>query len=330
MVFARLLLAFAGLLIVQTGAPVRAADEAAVEIDHRFGTTRISGTPERVVSLSFIGHDFLLALGIEPVALRDWYGGHPRGVWPWAEAALGNSNPEVMRGGIDVERIARLKPDLIVGQASGIGANDYRILSKIAPTIAPQAVYGDYGTPWRVMLRRLGTATGRAERAEEVIAGIDAKIEAIRSRHPEWQGLTASIVLAGELGAYASGDNRGRLLSELGFRIPDAIEALQIGGSFYVDLSEEDLSPIDTDVLIWLDPGGAAGHIRDLPLRKTLRAFAQGREVYADPLLTGALSHSSPLSLAYALDRLVPLLEQAVDGDSRTPVESSAEAGLSP
>jgi len=82
--------------------------------------------------------------------------------------------------------------------------------------------------------------------------------------------------------------------------------------------------------LIWLDPGGAAGHIRELPLRKTLRAYRQGREVYADPLLTGALSHSSPLSLAYALDRLVPLLEQAADGDPRTPVESSAAAGLSP
>ena len=305
-------------------------EQRAIEIAHRYGTTEIKGTPRRVVSLSFIGHDFLLALGVKPVALRYWYGQYPFGVWPWAQDALGDAEPVVMRGELDIELIASLEPDLIVGIWSGMSEDDYRLLSRIAPTVAPTAEHGDYGTPWRAMMRTLGKATGRSDEAERTIDGVDRKIARLRTQYPDWQGKSATFVWPGELGAYTSRDIRGRLLAELGFEVAAAVDDLRRGDLFYVLISEEDLSPIDTDVLIWLHSSDAPDRIRGLPLRKTMRAYKEGRELYADEILSSALSHSSPLSLDYALDRLAPLLAQATDGDPGTRGESSAKAGLVP
>lgn len=71
--------------------PLRAMAEDAfpVEITHKYGSTVIDHKPERIVSLSFIGHDFLLALGVVPYALRRWYapiltGSGPGGMMHWA------------------------------------------------------------------------------------------------------------------------------------------------------------------------------------------------------------------------------------------------------
>ena len=50
-----------------------------------------------------------------------------------------------------------------------------------------------------------------------------------------------------------------------------------------------------------------------------MRAYAEGREIIADPLLAAAFSHASPLSLEYVIEHLVPELALAVDGDPATP-----------
>ncbi|WP_417684025.1 iron-siderophore ABC transporter substrate-binding protein [Roseibium sp.] len=314
--------------LITGNASLARAGDWPVSIETKYGVTKIDSAPQRVISLSYTGHDFLLSLGVKPIALRSWYGGYPQGVWPWAQNALGDARPAIMSGQIDIERIAAMKPDLIVGLWSGMSANDFRILSQIAPTVAPQTRYGDYGTPWRVMLTTLAEATGRQQEAERIIAAYDRRIRDIQNAHPDWQGKTGAVVWAAQLGAYTAGDIRTQLLGELGLIIPEAIERLDVSGNFYVTLSEEDLAPIDADVLIWLDAGNSIDQIRSIALRDSMRARREGREVYADTLLAGALSHSSPLSLNYALDRLVPLLEQALDGDPGTEVASTRKAGL--
>lgn len=307
-----------------------AAQDFPVRIHHAFGTATIPNQPARVVSLSFIGHDFLLALGVKPHALRKWYGDHPHGVWPWAQTALGNAAPVVMQGEIDIEAIAVMKPDLIVGQWSGMTEKDYHLLSQIAPTIAHRAEWGPYGAPWQEMLRTLGAATGHLERAEAEIARLESRFARIRAAHPDWQGASAAMVWSGSTGAYTSRDIRGRLLRGLGLTVPAAIDARGGLNVTYVRIPPEDLSPIDVDALIWLDAGGAVGRLNNLPLRNTMRAYAEGREIYSDLMLSAALSHSSPLSLDYALDRFVPLLEAAMDGDPATVVTTSQEAGILP
>ena len=53
-------------------------------ITHAFGETTIPEPPKRVVSAGLTGQDDLLALGIVPVAVTNWFGDQPFGVWPWA------------------------------------------------------------------------------------------------------------------------------------------------------------------------------------------------------------------------------------------------------
>ncbi|MEM9348948.1 MAG: ABC transporter substrate-binding protein [Pseudomonadota bacterium] len=299
-------------------------------IEHRWGTTTVEGSPERVVSLSFIGHDFLLGLGVKPVALRFWYGDGPFGVWSWAVEALGDAEPDVIYGQIDVEAIALLEPDLITAQWSGITETEYRLLSRIAPTLPPARGETDFSSSWQVMTRQLGLALGKEATAEAGIRALEARFAALRSVYPDWQGKTAVTVWPGNMGAYKSLDLRGRFLEDLGFQVPAAIDALAGANAFYVRPSMEDLTPIDTDLLVWLHAPSAGDLIKAVPLRPTLSAYREGREVYFDNDLTAAISHSSPLALHYALDRVEPMIAAAIDGDPSTVVESAADIGILP
>src|SRR5690349_15122229 len=119
-------------------APAQAQDFP-VTIEHMYGSTTITKAPERVVSLGFAGHDNILALGVHPIAVRYWYGDYPHGVWPWAEDALGGTEPVVLKGDINIEQIAALRPDLILAISSGITREQYDLLSQIAPTVASEA-----------------------------------------------------------------------------------------------------------------------------------------------------------------------------------------------
>lgn len=300
------------------------------QLNHRYGVTEIEGTPERVVSLSFVGHDFLLALGVKPVALRRWYGTGPNGVFPWAEKALGDAKPVVLFGDIDIEQIALLKPDLIVGQWSGMSQTQYRMLSRIAPTLPPAAGEGDYSSSWQVMTRQLGLAMNIPEKAEKVIDRLETRFADIRARHPEWAGKSTVVAWPPRIGAYTSVDLRSRFLTDLGFAPPVAVDQMIGSNAFYVMIPQEDLTPIDVDLLVWTNTAGLAEALDGIVLRKSMRAYREGRELYADYDLTAALSHSSPLSLDYALDRMVPLIEAAMDGDPATPVETTAAEGVAP
>jgi len=302
-----------------------------VTIEHKFGATTIDEEPHRVVSVGFNEHDFLLALGVVPVGLRDWFGDQPNGVWPWAQDELGDAEPEVLSSGeLNFEQIAALDPDLIVGVWSGITEQDYELLSGIAPTVAQPDTYADYGTPWQEQTRILGTATGRAEQAEQIVDDLEQRFAATRADHPEWEGQTASVAFVTEdgPGAYSSQDTRSRIMADLGFTIPDVNDA---GGAdaFFLELSPEDLSALDVGVLVWVIGSEEETDriIEGLPTRTSLDAYREGREVFADLELTGAFSHGSPLSLDYALERLVPEVRAAADGDPSTPVPSAVVVG---
>jgi iron complex transport system substrate-binding protein len=298
-----------------------------VTIAHAFGETEITGTPERVVSVGFNDHDTLLALGVTPVGVRDWYGEQPSATWPWAQDELGDAEPAVLPStAIEPEAVAALDPDLIVGIFSGMTQQEYDLLSRIAPTVARPADDRDYGTPWRDVTRTYGEALGRSDRAEEVIAEVDAQIAAARAANPAFAGAEGAVVFLaeGHLGAYASADLRSRLLTDLGFMIPPAIDDAAAGG-FFAPVSLEQAELVDNDVLVWITATEAEiGAIRDLPVRAALDAGREGREVFLPFELNGAMSFSSPLSIPYLLDGLVPELAAAADGDPATPVPSAA------
>lgn len=306
--------------------PDMATEAAAfpVTIGHKFGETVIEDAPERVVSVGFNDHDTLLALGVTPVGVREWYGDYPYATWPWAQDELGDATPEVLPAAeINFEAVAALDPDLIVGIFSGMTADDYDLLAQIAPTVAQPEEFNDFGTPWRDVTRIYGQAVGATDRAEQVITDLDDRLAEVRQNHPLFTESTGVVAFFadGDLGAYASQDLRSRLLTDMGFTIPDAIDEAAGEGGFFAEVSPERADLIDTDVILWVTATPAELEaLEELPVRRTLDAYQEGREVLLSFELNGAMSFSSPLSIPFFLDGTVPLLEQAVDGDPETAV----------
>ncbi|WP_353472800.1 iron-siderophore ABC transporter substrate-binding protein [Salipiger sp. H15] len=320
-------LAGAGCLLAAT--PLRAGG-GELRFAHAYGETVLAAPATRVVSLGYTSQDSLLALGVVPLAVRYWYGDHPGGVWPWAQPLLGGAEPLLMTGEVSIETVASLAPDLIVAIGSGISEAEYALLSQIAPVLMHAPEVTTYGMPWDAELRMVARATGTEGRAEELIAGLRGRFEALRERHPDWQDRSAVCAWhsGGQTSAFLGGDSRAQFLRELGFRLPEALDGMQGDDGFYTALSPEDLSPIDADVLLWISSGGQAEDLAALAMRRTLRASAEGREVFCDALLSGALSFGSVLSMPFALDRLEPEIAAAIDGDPATVVQSAEEAGL--
>lgn len=295
-----------------------------VTIEHKYGSTTVEDRPERVVSVGFTDQDFLLALGVTPVGIRDWYGDQPHAVWPWAQDELGDAEPEVLSSAeLNFEAVAALRPDLIVGISSGMTEEEYETLSAIAPTITQSADFVDYGVPWQAAHRTLGEAVGEAELAQQQVDEIEASFAEIRDAHPDWEGAEATVSYAmseSSIGAYASSDTRSRLLTELGFVIPAEIDELA-DGLFYSEFSLEEIDQIDRDLLVWIGADDTiAAKIRSNPLHDGLTVVQQGAEIFWSAEQGAAAGFSSPLSLPFLLESFVPQLEAAMDGDPATEV----------
>lgn len=297
-------------------------------IAHKYGETVVPHDPQRVVSVGYSDQDDLLALGVMPVGIRDWYGEQPHAVWPWAQAALGSAEPEVLPADeLNFEMVAALEPDLIIGVSSGMTEEQYDLLSTIAPTVPQPGDYPDYGTPWQVRTRMIGEAVGKAEEAEALVDALDERFAQVRTDHPEFDGLSAAVAFYFEdqPGAYASADVRARIMGDLGFVTPPEYDEIA-GDSFYASFSPERIELLDTDVVVWLS-SEAAAEIAASPLRDGLAIASEGREIFVSSEVGGAFSFASPLSLGYLLDELVPELALAVDGDPATAVPSAVAVG---
>ncbi|TWF58295.1 ABC transporter substrate-binding protein [Neorhizobium alkalisoli] len=319
-------LAAAGL----SGMPALAAADD-LHFVHAFGEITLPQPAKRVVSLGYTTQDTLLALGVVPLAIRQWFGNQPYAVWPWARPLLGDAKPQLISGEVSPEIVASLQPDLIVAIGSGVSKAEYEVLSQIAPVLMQTSDQPSYGTTWDVLLTVIGRAVGMSDKADELIAGVHKKFADARERHPDWAGHTAVCAynFGGESGAFIGSDTRATFVRELGFKAPEKLEVATKEG-FYSRLSPEDLSALDADLLIWISSADAAPDIVALPMRKTLKAHLEGREVFAGAELAGALSFGSVLSLPFALDKLEAEIALALDGKPETQVPSSVAAGLAP
>ncbi|MDO9456624.1 ABC transporter substrate-binding protein [Nocardioides sp.] len=296
-----------------------------VTIKHKFGEAVIDKAPEKVVVVGLVEQDALLALGIVPIATSNWFGDAPGRIFPWASDKLDGADlPQVLdpANGIPTEEVIGLAPDLIIGCYSGMTEAEYELLSKAAPTIAQSADYNDYGEPWQESTLKIAQAVGQPEAGQALIDVADADVAAAREAHPEWAGKTAVCLTPYEgLFIYGPQDPRGRILQDLGFTFP---EQLVDDGSdeFGYSLSQErtgDLAGID--VVVWLDYAAApAGMVSIFEKTDT---FEEGR-FFDISDASGSYyvgqSFVTPLSIPYVLERYVPQLEAAFDGDPATEV----------
>jgi iron complex transport system substrate-binding protein len=318
-----------------TGAPAASGGSAhatgdafPVTIEHKYGKTVIPAEPQRVVTVGFSDQDALLALGVVPVGIRDWYGDQPDATWPWAHDRLDGAKPAVLSSSeLNFEQIRGLEPDLIIGLTSGMTEQEHATLSQIAPTVAQSDDHIEYGVPWQEVTRVTGQAVGKAAEADALVADVESRLAEVAAAHPAWKGQEAAVgyVLSDtEIGAYASADARPQLLAALGLVTPKEFDELA-GDAFYSSFSFEEMGRLDRDVLVWIfgDPA-VIERIKANPLRQQLTAVTEGREVFLGQLEAGAFSFSSPLSIPYLLDVIVPQLDAALDGNPATAVPDAA------
>jgi iron complex transport system substrate-binding protein len=286
--------------------PGAVAKDGSVTVTHVFGETRIPGPPGRVVSAGFTEQDDLLAVGIVPVAVTDWFGAEPFGVWPWAQPRLGSAKPAVLSlaDGIEVDAIAALRPDLIVATNAGLDADTYARLSQLAPTIA-QSGPDAFFQPWKNQATTIGQAVFKADEMAKLIAGVDEKFAGVKSSHPEFAGKNA-ILLRGALYRDSAQTTppgwRTDFLTEMGLSVPDVPELVP---------RDQMAAVLGTaDVLIWLTESDAdqAALLAD----PVIGALPADRHVFTGKDLSGAVAFASPLSYPVVADQLPPLLARAL------------------
>ncbi|MDX1993219.1 MAG: iron-siderophore ABC transporter substrate-binding protein [bacterium] len=314
--------------------PAAAQDDAfPVTIEHKFGSTTIPEAPERVVSIGYTDQDALFALGVAPIAVRYWYGDAPNAIFPWAADEAGEAMPEVLEmpyGNLNYEAILALQPDLIIAVGAGITQEEFDLLSEIAPTVAQSPDYIDFGMPWQETTRMIGAAVGKTAEAEALIERVEGLFAEAREQNPAYEGQTLALAYNyGEdrtYGFYSSQDSRARFFTDLGFVVPQELEAIA-GEQFYADLSTERIDLLDQDLLVFLGLQFAQGGreaIETDPLLSQLNAIREERVVYIPAEYDDALQFSTVLSLEYALEGILPEL-QAVAGSSET---ASAQAAI--
>lgn len=300
-----------------------------VTIAHKYGSTTIKAEPERVVTVGLTDQDAVLALGTVPVGTTEWIGGYKGAVGPWAQDKLGSAAaPTVLKDtgtGPQVEKIAALKPDLILALYSGLTKAQYDTLSKFAPVVAQPKEYNDYGIPWQRQTETIGTALGKPDEAKKLVEGIEAKFTAAKTANPAFAKATAVMATPYEgTFVYGSQDARSRLLADLGLKLPADLDKV-IGDQFGANISKERTDLLDQGVAVWIVPDTTAAvtKLHQDKLYADLKVVKEGREVFVKESgdYGNAVSLSTVLSIPYVLDRLVPQLAAAVDGDPATKVE---------
>lgn len=280
-----------------------------VTITHVFGETTIPEPPKRVVSAGFTGQDDLLALGVVPVAVTNWFGDQPFGVWPWAQPKLGNAKPVVLNldDGIQVQQIAGLKPDLIVATDAGLDQDTYQKLAAIAPTLAQSDGYAFF-EPWKDQATAVGQAVFQPGQITSLISGVDKGFAAIADKYPQFKNKRV-LLLQGKLhqdNAVATTGWRTEFLTQMGLAIAESITGLAVDQQRAFIPRDKIKSVLGAaDLLIWTTESDQdQAELMANPDVAALRS----RSVFTTKDQAGAIAYSSPLSYPLVADQLPALI----------------------
>jgi iron complex transport system substrate-binding protein len=298
-----------------------------VTIESALGEAVIEEKPERVVTWGWSTQDAVLALGVVPVAMPAYkYGGNADGVLPWVAEKLdemGAETPTLLSGGdtseVPFEEVVAAKPDVILAPYSGMTQEEFDKLSKIAPVVA----FPDepWSLSWQDQLEIVGEALGLSEEAaaleEETTAGIAAQSDA----YPVIKDKSffyAAANTADQLNVYRAGDPRVQVVEDLGMTLAPSVAELDAdpsAGTFWYPLSYENVSKIETDVLImyFATQADVDTFVADQVIA-AMPAIAEGRFA---PIVgeSFVMASSAPtvLSIPWMLDQYVPQLATAAE-----------------
>jgi iron complex transport system substrate-binding protein len=301
--------------------PAAASGAFPVSVEHAFGSTKVDRAPRRVVTVGYTDDQAVLAFGIKPVGMVDQYP-NPAGKspdintqWPWVKDKWGEARPEVVMNngdsGPNYEKIAALRPDLIIAVYSEIDRAAYTKLSRIAPTIGrTKAEKEPFSAPWQDNAVHIAKALGKADEGADLVKGVQDKLDAAKKKHPEFAGQTAVVLTwyKNSVAPFTTTDIRGRLVTGIGFKGQTAIDEIA-DGKFYTVLSPERIDLVDVDRIFVVNDKADQEALKKFELFTNLSAVKNGKVSYLldseGPAIGAALSQGTLLSLPYAIDELV-------------------------
>jgi iron complex transport system substrate-binding protein len=241
------------------------------------GDVTLPASPAKVVALDLAAIDSLTALGVSLVGVPDnLYVDYLGGVAASATKVGTLFEP-------NLETLAGLAPDLII--AGGRSASQVEALAPVATTI-DMTIWEDLPTEARARIDAYGKLFGKADKAAEMIATLDAKTAAAKAA-VAGKGNALIIQTNGpKVSAFGKGSRFGWLHTALD--LPEAHENLnpETHGD---SISFEFIAEVNPDWLIVIDRGAAVGEgaaaqaTLDNPLVAGTTAGKTGHIVYLSP-----------------------------------------------
>lgn len=250
-------------------------EETSYTVQHAMGETKLDTTPERIVILTNEGTEALLAMGVTPVgAVQSWTGE------PWYDH-IAKDMKDVQVVGVEsqvnVEAIAALKPDLIIGNKMR-QENVYEQLSAIAPTIFAETLRGD----WQENFKLYAKAINKEEKGQEVLKQYEDKVDSLKEKLGDKLSMQVSMVrfMAGDVRIYHKDTFSGVILEQLGFARP---ESQNVDDFAERNVTKERMPAMDGDILFYFTydtgDGGATQLEKEWiedPLFKNLEVSKKG------------------------------------------------------
>ncbi len=259
-------------------------EDTSYTVEHAMGSTKLEKTPERVVILTNEGTEALLALGVTPVgAVQSWTGD------PWYDHIaddMKDAESVGLESEVNVEAIAALQPDLIIGNKMRQEAI-YEQLNAIAPTVFAEDLRGN----WKNNFELYAKAVNKEEKGKEVITAYEARIADLKEQLGDKLNLKVSMVrfMAGDVRIYQKDSFSGVILEQLGFARPESqnVDEFALKGA-----TKEQMPLMDGDILFYFtyETGdGAASELEkewlEDPLFKNLKAAKKGEVHKVDDVI---------------------------------------------
>ncbi|MFJ6213285.1 ABC transporter substrate-binding protein [Streptomyces sp. NPDC092296] len=248
------------------------------------GEVTVPTHPRRVVCLDYFTAIFLVELGLPPVGGIDFSWVDDTSMYPAYVAPLRAVKPIGEITKTDIERVAALRPDLVLGPKPGSRYDNSPGAMKKAAALAPVFAvdFGNTGD-WRGPLADTARAVNRTAEHDRLKAAYQADIQRVRAAHGDLLARTRVGVLSyAQDGTYAldlpdAGD--GVILRDLGLAWGRASAA---NGSNNRELSLEELGRLDDcDLLLYRAdskgvPGNGLDAVTRLPAWRRLPAVRAG------------------------------------------------------
>jgi iron complex transport system substrate-binding protein len=280
-----------------------------VTIEHKYGTTTLESTPQRVVSLDTAWTDVLTELdaplvgaGLDPAV--------EGGIFPWQPTLPESVERIRATDSIPYEAVAALRPDLIVITYFATEASQYERLRAIAPTIP---LLGDEEVDrWQDIATAAGRILGREAEAQALVDESAALAAEVADELPGLEGKTyalANYVPGDAIYVVADPDDgASELFGQLGLAIDPELLVIADGASGRVELSLERVDELDADLLVLLTNGADP---ETIPGYASLPAVQDGAVAILDVADVSGLNTPTPLSVPYCLDLIRQALEAA-------------------